>query len=1118
MSLYIRLLDSEFLSHGSRFLLTISSTRYLTKFKHFDIANETEKLIHLCLDYLTFDCFDLSNSKDRLRQYVRQGSYSFQDYALQFWIKHIEERPGLNHDDRERDSNGLSKLIKNLLEMHWSSSKDLDTSQVVKNDNFRSFVSSDFYDGLMLVADFAASSTSQTVKTDPLDFTLHTERSRALIEEYHRISKDKQSRTEFESFYGSKPYKCARIQCAYFHEGYEDAARRDAHQKKHERPFGCPYTSCHFAEFGIISAKELKTHLWAFHGHTNEDPTEFPLPIRKKPLDIFQAASRGNIVELDRLLRQSAENLKLKRKGGSTILHTAAHAGQEQAVSLLLQRGAPIDAQDSKGNTPLQVAIINKDANICRLLLQWGANTNCLNARRQMAQHMALDTGCTNILEMILATGVNPDTANSKGETVLHLAMASNNDDALKMLIAKGVDLNVQNHDGKTAHHLAAQMRSKGTIQTLVDAGADLCAADLRGLTAYHIAVCKKSKDILDILLSSGQGVDIPDARGRTIIHVAVEEEAATDIIQTLLDGGADPSAIDKLGRTAYHLAAELKSCDIMRMLTPIGATLGFRDQTGRTALQIALFNGCEDIVEMLLAGVELAYLSRDEREMVFHFAVGRANFSWMQKLLDNGTAINYRGPESMTALHLAIEKGRIDVVDYLLREGAGTDLTDSKGSNSLHVAVSSHNGRMVSRLLENGVDINAKSNKFGPPLALAVVLLERYVVDMLLQSGARVDIADSAGLAPLHLVARGGNIYSHKLYSKSEKNDRRIKITRSLLDAGASPNIADGTGLRPLWYAVSYDHLEIVNALLENGLDLNLTNESSKRTILHEAVSSSATETGAIILALLEHGADPLAIDDHGITAWHAAAASGNLEVLKVLTQHMQRTKNLEIRNEQGETALFVVVKSGSLGNTQFLLRSGANPDAQNARGETPLRIAAGYRTERGRILEPDSNLEELVLVLQAFSLEYVASANRENCDGMTRLHVAAQHGRHIIIEYLLSKGALVDVISADGFTPLYMAVEAEQEDAVRALLDRNASAEFCGPHRCTPLHMAASQAQGIGIARLLIDKGARVDALDENGSSPYDIAFACHNTETARMLSEIPAPQSTYDEMGVE
>ena len=97
-------------------------------------------------------------------------------------------------------------------------------------------------------------------------------------------------------------------------------------------------------------------------------------------------------------------------------------------------------------------------------------------------------------------------------------------------------------------------------------------------------------------------------------------------------------------------------------------------------------------------------------------------------------------------------------------------------------------------------------------------------------------------------------------------------------------------------------------------------------------------------------------------------------------------------------------------------------------------------------------------------------------------------------------------------------MAAEAEQEDVVRALLDRDANVEFCGPHRCTALHMAASQAQGIGIARLLIDKGARVDALDEDGSSPYDIAVACHNTETARMFSEIPAPQPTYDEMGVE
>lgn len=142
----------------------------------------------------------------------------------------------------------------------------------------------------------------------------------------------------------------------------------------------------------------------------------------------------------------------------------------------------------------------------------------------------------------------------------------------------------------------------------------------------------------------------------------------------------------------------------------------------------------------------------------------------------------------------------------------------------------------------------------------------------------------------------------------------------------------------------------------------------------------------------------------------------------------------------------------------------------------------------------------------------------NHENCDGMTPLHVAAQHGRHIMINHLFSKGALVDATSADGFTPLYMAVKANLEDAVRALLDRDANAEFCGLYGCTALHMAASQAQGIGIARTLIDKRARVDALDEDGSSPYNIAVACHNTETARMLSEIPAPQPTYDEMGVK
>ncbi|RBR14929.1 hypothetical protein FVER53590_03173 [Fusarium verticillioides] len=64
-----------------------------------------------------------------------------------------------------------------------------------------------------------------------------------------------------EDYYGSKPYKCNRTLCRFFHVGYNNARDRDNHGKRHERPFQCP-VSCNAAPLGGGGAGALRSKEW----------------------------------------------------------------------------------------------------------------------------------------------------------------------------------------------------------------------------------------------------------------------------------------------------------------------------------------------------------------------------------------------------------------------------------------------------------------------------------------------------------------------------------------------------------------------------------------------------------------------------------------------------------------------------------------------------------------------------------------------------------------------------------------------------------------------------------------------------------------------------------------
>jgi ankyrin repeat protein len=116
---------------------------------------------------------------------------------------------------------------------------------------------------------------------------------------------------------------------------------------------------------------------------------------------------------------------------------------------------------------------------------------------------------------------------------------------------------------------------------------------------------------------------------------------------------------------------------------------------------------------------------------------------------------------------------------------------------------------------------------------------------------------------------------------------------------------------------------------------------------------------------------------------------------------------------------------------------------------------------------------------------------------DGDTPLHAAVRRETKdaldlLIIQMLLAKGAVINgKRTEDGRTPLHEAVSYNYADLVRLLIAKGADVNARDNGNETALHIAAGYlSDGSGIARILIDSGAQINAVNDKGWTPMRYA----------------------------
>ena len=208
-------------------------------------------------------------------------------------------------------------------------------------------------------------------------------------------------------------------------------------------------------------------------------------------------------------------------------------------------------------------------------------------------------------------------------------------------------------------------------------------------------------------------------------------------------------------------------------------------------------------------------------------------------------------------------------------------------------------------------------------------------VVDLLLKRGACKEHRNVSDYTPLSLAASGGY----------------VNIIKLLLSAGAEINSRTGSklGISPLMLAAMNGNVAAVKLLLDMGSDINAQIETNKNTALTLACFQGRQEVVQLLLerkANLEHRAKT------GLTPLMEAANGGYVEVGKVLIEKGADVNAPPVPATR-DTALTIAADKGHYRFVELLLMKGANVDARNKKGCTPLWLAChGGHLDVGQIL----------------------------------------------------------------------------------------------------------------------------------------------------------------------
>ncbi len=380
--------------------------------------------------------------------------------------------------------------------------------------------------------------------------------------------------------------------------------------------------------------------------------------------------------------------------------------------------------------------------------------------------------------------------------------------------------------------------------------------------------------------------------------------------------------------------------------------------------------------------------------------------------------------------------------------------------------AVEAGNGAAVRSLLDAGADVNAPQADGTTALHWAAYYDDTDTAEMLIRAGADANAENQYGAPPLQLACANGN-------------GALIKL---LLAAGADANAALRGGETALMTAARSGSLEAVEALLARGADANATERNGQTALMWAAAEGHAP----VVETLIAAGADFRLTLDSGFNPMFFAVREGRAEIVRALLK-AEVDVNEPLRRkgrpkyqfaDSGMSPLLLAIENGHFELAAALLEAGADPNDERT-GYTPLHTITWVRKPKNSDYGSDpapegsGNLSSLQFVrtLAAMGADVNArlkngkpQAPKINVQGATPFLFAADKADVPLMRLLLELGADPFLPNVENTTPLMAAA---------------------GLGTTAPLEEAGTEQEALEAVKLLLELGADIDAVDDNGET---------------------------------
>uniref|UniRef100_A0A663N5X4 Ankyrin 3 n=1 Tax=Athene cunicularia TaxID=194338 RepID=A0A663N5X4_ATHCN len=634
----------------------------------------------------------------------------------------------------------------------------------------------------------------------------------------------------------------------------------------------------------------------------------------KVRLPALHIAARKDDTKAAALLLQNDHNADVESKmmvnrtteSGFTPLHIAAHYGNINVATLLLNRGAAVDFTARNDITPLHVASKRGNANMVKLLLDRGAKIDAKTRDGLTPLHCGARSGHEQVVEMLLDRGAPILSKTKNGLSPLHMATQGDHLNCVQLLIQHNVPVDDVTNDYLTALHVAAHCGHYKVAKVLLDKKANPNAKALNGFTPLHIA-CKKNRiKVMELLLKHGASIQAVTESGLTPIHVAAFM-GHVNIVSQLMHHGASPNTTNVRGETALHMAARAGQTEVVRYLVQNGAQVEAKAKDDQTPLHISARLGKADIVQQLLQQGASPNAATTSGYTPLHLSAREGHEDVASVLLDHGASLSIITKKGFTPLHVAAKYGKLEVANLLLQKNASPDASGKSGLTPLHVAAHYDNQKVALLLLDQGASPHASAKNGYTPLHIAAKKNQMDIATTLLEYGADANAVTRQGIAPVHLASQDGHVDMVSLLLTRNANvnlsnksgltplhlaaqEDRVNVAEVLVNQGAAVDAQTKMGYTPLHVGCHYGNIKIVNFLLQHSAKVNAKTKNGY-TPLHQAAQQGHTH---IINVLLQHGAAPNELTVNGNTALAIAKRLGYISVvdtLKVVTEETMTT-----------------------------------------------------------------------------------------------------------------------------------------------------------------------------------------------------------------------------------